>query len=389
MGAKQTDADIIVAGGGLSGLAAAIFAAKAGYSVIQLAPKTKEDPRTSALMTPSVAPLIASGLIGAPEDIGTPLSKIRIIDCTRRLVRAPETLFDSAAAGVEAFGWNFSNAALNVAFSKVTGALKNYSQYDDTLATFETAAEGVTVRTGDGAMLKSRMLVGADGKNSTVRKLAGIDVRQNVHKQSALVCDLRLQRGLDGTSVEFHYDVGPFTLVPAGGDIANLVWIDNAEALETAKAGTADALAGLFAAKSQHLFGAIEVLTPATVFPLSTLSVATAGQGRVALVGDAAHAFPPIGAQGLNLGIRDVVALGDALSNVERSSDAWAQDAVAAYASERASDLQRTTAFVEGLFQSLIMDFLPAQTARAGGLWALKLSPTLRKRAMDFGMGAH
>lgn len=389
MGARAIETDIIIVGGGLSGLAAAIFAAKAGFATIHLAPKTAQDPRTSALMEPSVTPLIEAGLIDNPDTIGTPLTKIRIIDSTDRLFRSPEALFDSATAGVKAFGWNFSNSALRTAFESVASGLSNYRRLDDVLSSYVESDSGVKIQTGNAETLNAKMLVGADGKSSLVRRLAGIDVHQQQHRQSALVCDLRLQRGLDGTSVEFHYENGPFTLVPAGGNIANLVWIDDGTTLKEAQAKSPDALAGLFSTKAQNLFGSVEVLTPTTVFPLSTLRVATAGQGSVALVGEAAHAFPPIGAQGLNLGLRDVVALRQALDLVNRDELDWAQKAVSAYARERQNDLQNTTTFVEGLFKSLIVDFLPAQLMRAGGLWALKLSPTLRQKAMAFGMGAH
>lgn len=389
MATRKTEADIIIVGGGLSGLAAALFAAKAGYATIHLAPQTADDPRTSALMVPSVESLLSAGLIANPNALGTRLAKIRIIDCTQRLIRAPETLFDSATVGQETFGWNFSNRVLNENFCEIADTLDNYTRQNDTLAAYETTDDTLVVRTGAGAELTAKMIVGADGKASMVRKLAGIDIRQNVHKQSALVCDLRLGRSLDGTSVEFHYANGPFTLVPAGDDRANLVWIDNANVLDVAKSEARENLAALFAQKSQHLFGAIDVLSTPKMFPLSTFSAATAGQGRVSLVGEAAHAFPPIGAQGLNLGLRDAVGLSLALGRHRPRDENWAIQCVEAYALERAGDLQRTTAFVEGLFQSLVLEFLPAQTLRSGGMWALKLSPSLRKRAITFGMGAH
>jgi len=118
------------------------------------------------------------------------------------------------------------------------------------------------------------------------------------------------------------------------------------------------------------------------VFLLSTLSVDTAGKDGVMLVGEAAHAFPPIGAQGLNLGLRDVADLSAALAN-GGSPQAISAD----YARRRAGDLARTGTVVDALFRSLLSDFLPVQATRAGGLWALKLLPPLRKSAFDVGMG--
>ena len=106
------------------------------------------------------------------------------------------------------------------------------------------------------------------------------------------------------------------------------------------------------------------------------------------LVGEAAHAFPPIGAQGLNLGLRDVADLEKALGGVQRDTPDWAERVSAAYSRSRAGDLARTGGMVDTLFRSLLADLLPAQALRAGGLWALKASPALRKQAFRLGMGA-
>ncbi|HEX4297597.1 MAG TPA: FAD-dependent monooxygenase, partial [Devosia sp.] len=128
-------------------------------------------------------------------------------------------------------------------------------------------------------------------------------------------------------------------------------------------------------------------LTPAHMFLLSTLSVDVAGRDSIVLVGEAAHAFPPIGAQGLNLGLRDVADLAAALAATPGTGPDFGRAVAADYARRRAGDLMRTGTVVDTLFRSLLADFLPAQVLRAGGLWALKLAPPLRKAAFDIGMG--
>jgi 2-octaprenyl-6-methoxyphenol hydroxylase len=208
-----------------------------------------------------------------------------------------------------------------------------------------------------------------------------------VFEQSALVCDLELSRPLGNTSVEFHYPNGPFTLVPAGGTRANLVWIDRVETLQAAQAGGEDALAAALLERSQRLFGSIKLVSPSFIFPLSTLAVDRAGADGVVLVGEAAHAFPPIGAQGLNLGLRDVAELAQVLAAHERTKPNWAHQVSAEYAKQRAVDLARTGGMVDTLFRSLLAEMLPVQAMRAGGLWALKLLPGLRRQAFALGMG--
>ncbi|MBD8064825.1 FAD-dependent monooxygenase [Devosia sp. PTR5] len=381
------DADVIVVGGGLAGTAAAVAIARLGLQTLHLAPPAPPDRRTSALMMPSVDFLQRAGLIAAPAEIGHPLTRIRIIDATSRLIRAPETLFDAAEAGLFAFGWNFPNARLLEAFS-ASGPKETLETQPHTAASFRRD-EGMGILTLDnGEELKAPLIVAADGKKSMLRGAAGIVPREHPFTEAALVCDLRLARPIGTTSIEFHYPHGPFTLVAAGDDRANLVWIDEESVLRAAQAGGPEHLRSAILAKSQRLFGTIEVVSPSFVFPLSVLSVTTAGRDGVALVGEAAHAFPPIGAQGLNLGLRDVAGLVSALEAVDREQHDWAEKVILDYSARRMGDLASTGAMVEGLFRSLLADMVPAQLVRASGLWALKSAPPLRRAAFQLGMGA-
>ena len=381
------DADAVVVGGGLAGLAAAIAVAQAGLRIIHLAPAAPPDRRTSALMMPSVDYLVSSGLIDTPASHGHPLTAIRIIDATPRLIRAPETLFEAREVGLEAFGWNFANIRLAEAFHAAGEKLPNLTTRGALLSGLERIEDGFILKLDDGATLRTPLVIGADGKKSMVRDAGGFTAREHPFSQAALACDLELGRPLDGTSVEFHYPEGPFTLVPAGGTRANLVWIDDLSVLKAAQARDADQLAALFGEKSQRLFGATKLATPTFVFPLSTITLDRAGGDGIVLVGEAAHAFPPIGAQGLNLGLRDVADLAATLADIDTAEPGWADAVSRDYAKRRAADLARTGGMVDALFRSLLADMLPAQALRAGGLWALKLLPGLRKQAFAIGMG--
>ena len=386
MNADRTSAAVV--GGGLAGMAAAVAVARAGIEVLHLAPKAPPDRRTSALMMPTIAYMREAGLLPDPAAIGQALTEIRIIDATHRLVRAPETLFAAREAGLEAFGWNLPNAALLAEFESLRASLPNLRTIEQPLKDIERVDNGWQLTLGDGSSVTASLLVGSDGKKSLVRSAAGFRARENGFVEAALVCDLELGRPLGGTSVEFHYARGPFTLVPAGGNRANLVWIDDREVLRAAQAEGKEALRQRFLDKSQRLFGDITLLTPAHLFLLSSLNVPDAGRDGLVLVGEAAHAFPPIGAQGLNLGLRDVADLEQALLGVALDSADWAERVSAEYSRNRAGDLARTGGMVDTLFRSLLADLLPAQALRAGGLWALKASPALRKQAFRLGMGA-
>lgn len=382
----EQNADIIVVGGGLAGLAAAVSLSRAGYTVEHLAPSAPPDRRTSALMMPSVEFLAASGLVENAESAGHPLTAIRIIDATKRLIRAPETLFDAKEAGLDAFGWNFSNATLLERFQAAAPSAGLTTRNAAVSAYHRENGLGV-VTLADGTELSAPLVVGADGKKSLIRTAAGIASREHKFDEAALVCDLELGRSIGGASIEFHYPHGPFTLVPAGGNRANLVWIDDESVLRAAQAGGPEALLAAFRTRAQNLFGTMTLASPSVIFPLSVLSVTEAGRDGTVLVGEAAHAFPPIGAQGLNLGLRDVADLVSILAKTDRTAPDWAETASRAYAQSRAGDLARTGTMVDTLFRSLLAEMLPTQVLRAGGLWALKLLPPLRRGAFTLGMG--
>lgn len=381
-----SDADIIVVGGGLAGLATAVSLSRAGHRVIHLAPPGPPDRRTSALMMPSVDFLRQTGLVDEPAALGHALTAIRIIDATPRLVRAPETLFDAEEIGLPAFGWNFGNAALLAHFQTRAPSTGLETRSQSVTGWRREGNLGV-VTLADGSELRANLVVGADGKKSLIRGAADISTREHHFAEAALVADLDLARPIGGTSVEFHYPHGPFTLVPAGGTRANLVWIDEEPVLRKLQAAGPDALLPALVDRSQRLFGALTLASPSFVFPLSTLTVDVAGRDGVALVGEAAHAFPPIGAQGLNLGLRDAADLLAAIAEADRSDPAWGIAVSADYAARRAGDLARTGGMVDTLFRSLLADMFPSQALRAGGLWALKLLPPLRRQAFSLGMG--
>ena len=163
--------DVVVVGGGLAGRAAAVALARTGLSTLHAAPPALPDRRTSALMGPSVDFLREIGLVTDPKAIGHPLRQILIIDATHRLLRAPETLFDSAEAGLDAFGWNFANTALAEAFEAVAAGLPGLETVPQSAHSVSFDA-GATITLADGSIVEAGLVVGADGKKSMVRQAA-------------------------------------------------------------------------------------------------------------------------------------------------------------------------------------------------------------------------
>ena len=330
-------ADILVVGAGPVGLAAAIFLDGLGYGVITVAPdRVASDERTSALLAGSIAFLERIGVWPRIVAAAAPMRSLRIVDATRRLIRAPEVLFHAAEIGLDAFGYNIPNSAL-VGALEAEFAARNLRRSSAAVERTRQDDGEVAAEISDGAEIGARLIVAADGRRSRIRDSVGIPVSEWRYDQAALVVNLRHARGHEDTSTEFHTETGPFTLVPLPGNRSSLVWVDRPA--ESRRRTTIDeaALAAEIEVRSASILGAITIDGPRQVFPLSGMNAARFAAGRAALVGEAAHLFPPIGAQGLNLGYRDVADLGRVLA--PRVGDPGAPESLAPYDTQRTSDL--------------------------------------------------
>jgi 2-octaprenyl-6-methoxyphenol hydroxylase len=376
--------DILIVGAGPVGLAAALSLDRLGHDVAIVAPRrTAADERTAALLAGSVAFLEEIGVWPLVAPSAAPMRSLRIADATNRLLRAPEVTFHAAEIGLDAFGYNVANADLIAALERLC-AERGIARI---AATVESAAAGdddIALRLVSGETLTARLAVAADGRRSKVRESVGIAVREWRYDQSALVVNLRHTLPHDDTSTEFHTESGPFTLVPLIGRRSSLVWVDRPAALEARMAMPEAALAAEIEARAASILGTMAIDGPRQVFPLAGMSATRFAAGRAVLVGEAAHLFPPIGAQGLNLGYRDVAALGGMLA--DPTGDPGAPMRLAAYDRARRGDVLARTAAVDALNRTLLTGFLPVQALRGLGLFLLDRIPAFRQALMRQGV---
>jgi 2-octaprenyl-6-methoxyphenol hydroxylase len=309
---------------------------------------------------------------------------MRIIDGARRLIRAPEVSFDAGEIGLVAFGYNIANRVLIAALEEAVG--RRGIVRVGALAESATPGDaGISVSTADGGVVVAKLAVAADGRRSRLREAAGIAVETWQYDQSALVCNLSHTHPHDDTSTEFHTEHGPFTLVPLGPNRSSLVWVDRPEECRRRLAVDDAELADEIEARSASILGAVTIDGEPQVFPLGGLAAQDFAAHRVMLAGEAAHLFPPIGAQGLNLGFRDVAALGEVLAG--RLADPGSDACLAAYNAARRADVLSRTAAVDALNRTLLNGFLPVQALRGLGLFLVDRVPALRRLAMRQGLG--
>jgi 2-octaprenyl-6-methoxyphenol hydroxylase len=385
--AKPLTVEVAIVGGGPAGLTVAIALAQAGIETALIAPKPVMDHRTTALLSGSVTALDTLGVWAGCAAQAAPLRVMRIVDATARLVRAPEVHFAAAEIGLDAFGHNIENRHLVAALDTCAQTLPSLTRIDVEAGAVETGESGVTVSLKSDQRVAARLVIGADGRHSLCRTAAGIESDGRAYPQTALTFNLAHSRPHQDSSTEFHTESGPFTLVPLPGERSSLVWV--VDPADARRITTLDdpTLNHEVEQRSHSILGKIAVEPGRGAFPLAVETARSFGLNRIALVGEAAHLIPPIGAQGLNLGLRDAACIGELVVEARRhGGDVGAPDLLARYDKLRQTDVKSRTLAVDMLNRSLLSDFLPVQSARGLGLYLIGRVGPLRRAVLREGV---
>ena len=313
-------ADVIIFGGGLVGLALASALDSSGLSAIVVDPADPAprntaafDGRTSAVSSSSMRMLETIGVAGHLAEPGCPIWRIAVADGLR-----PGSLrFDPGDD--EPLGFMNENRHLRAALQARAEAGKNiWLMWKSRVANVDRGDHSVVVSLEDGRRLSAPVLVAADGRNSTTREAAGINVARWKYDHQAIVSVLRHELPHEHVAYEIFYPTGPFALLPMNDDALGhrsaIVWsVPQDDAAGWLSLSDEDFAAEAQAAMGGFL-GKVEMLAPRSSFPLGFHHAAQMTEKRLALIGDAAHAIHPIAGQGLNLGFRDVAALAEVLA---------------------------------------------------------------------------
>ncbi|MBT3070144.1 FAD-dependent monooxygenase [Rhodomicrobium sp. Az07] len=385
-------ADVIVIGAGPAGLAAALGCHDAGMTatVVDTSPAASAHAatgRSAALFNTTIAFLTRLGVWHRCASHAEPLRALQFIDDTGHLLRAPDALFKASEIGEEAFGCNIANADLARTLRDVAEEKGIAILTPGPLRTFHESATRAILTFENGTELYAPLAVAADGRNSATREAAGIRALSWPYEQTAMAASFSHDRPHRGLCIEFHRKAGPFTLIPLPGNRSSFVWTERKADAARLMALDDAAFAREMETASHYALGRIFDLSPRGAFPLSALMAREYGRARAALVGEAAHAVPPIGAQGLNLGFRDVEALLGLLVDAKAANaDLGGEDLLRDYSAARRGDIVSRTLGVDLLNRSLLSGFLPMQAARGLGLYALGAIGPLRRAFMRRGM---
>ncbi|GAA5107035.1 UbiH/UbiF family hydroxylase [Bartonella jaculi] len=382
---KSEHKDIAIIGAGPVGMLAALSLAHKGYSVFLIGPSAHTDElRTTALMMPAIRTLQKLNIWNVLKLHSAALSFIRIIDITSRVVRAPTVNFSSTEIGEEAFGYNIPNLELNKALGDTVTRTHSIIRIFSSAKSFHHQKNHISVTLADGRVIQASLIIAADGRHSLTRAAAGIGVKQWSYPQTALVLNFSHNFSHQNTSTEFHTEHGPFTQVPLPGKRSSLVWVVKPSRAEELLNLEQKTISKVIEEQMQSMLGKVTLETPIQAWPLSGLISHRFAANRTILVGETAHVFPPIGAQGLNLGFRDVQTLIDILPN--KVSDFNSKMIVTYYNRCRKPDILFRSGFVHALNSSLLSPMLPVHIIRSIGFGLLRNYSPLRNLFMREGM---
>ncbi len=311
--------DIIIIGAGLVGMTAALACAHKDASIILMDAQDPKDyltadfdGRASAIAASSWRMFEHLGISDRLEGHVQPITDILIADGEVGGYISPLSLhFDSQDAGGAPMGYMAENRQLRKALYEAVEASEkiqlmapvNVSGFEETAAKAEVHIPGNT--------LTGRVLIAADGRNSWCRKQAGISVSHTPYKQKAIVTTVVHEKPHAGVAHELFLPGGPFAILPLTQRRSSIVWTDTPGAVEAAMALPEHLFAAELARRFGDMYGEVGPCAPRWSYPLSLQMSEQYVKGRLALIGDAAHAIHPIAGQGLNMGLRDAAALAD------------------------------------------------------------------------------
>lgn len=318
-------------------------------------------------------------------DEAGPILQIRVTDGASPLFLH----YDHDAIGDEPFGWIVENTTIRRAIHQRLGQLPGAQVLAPArVAAIDRDADGVTATLADGRTIRAGLVVGADGRGSTIRRLAGIGVQRFGYGQSGIVTTVTHEKPHQGIAHERFLPSGPFAILPMTGNRSSIVW--------TERLHLADAIVGQsdedFLAELNTRFG--DFLGPVTLagprfhYPLTLQLADRAIDHRLVLIGDAAHGMHPVAGQGMNMGIRDVAALAEVIMDARRLGlDVGGPDVLARYQRWRRFDNMLMLGLTDVMVRLFSNDIGPLKLARDLGLAAVQAMPGAKRFFMKHAMG--
>ena len=391
--------DVFISGGGIAGLAAAAAFGQAGFRVVLADPAPPVDAaeaegsdlRSTAFLQPARDLFDRTGLWEALAPHAMPLEVLRAVDTVGwpPEIRASRD-FRADDISDRPFGWNLLNWQTRHALTQAIARLPNVDLRLGTgFARLLTRDHEARVTLSDGAALSARLVVAADGRDSPVREAAGIGVTTTRYGQKAIAFTVTHPHPHENVSTELYNAGGAFVLVPLpdlrGGPASAVVWMNDGRRALDLLAMDEAAFGREASLRSCGVLGDLALASPRRLWPVVTQRADRLTAQRTAIVAEAAHVLPPIGAQGLNTSLHDIVALVDLAAATP--AELGSAKMLAAFEAARDRDI-RARATVIDLFNRICRSGeAPVQALRLAGLKAVHDIAPLRRAVMRAGLG--
>lgn len=389
----RTNTDVLIAGGGIAGLTATVAFASIGLDVVCVDPAPLSgagtDLRSTTFFIPSINFLRRIGVWDALSHNATPLKIMRIADAggvTNEIRQIAD--FNSAEIDQEAFGYNIPNQAIREVLlhhiSNTSATLVPSQKVTRILARTNV----VLINLENNQQISAKLVIAADGRNSLIREQTGIGLKRWQYGQKALVFNVTTAIPHDNISTEIHRSGGPFTMVPLpdlnGKNRCAVVWMEAGAEADRLHQLQPNEFTQAVNDRSCGVLGQLDVTGDRAMWPIISQRADRLSADRVALIAEAAHVIPPIGAQGLNMSLADINCL---LDLVESASDIGAADLLKAYHDHRWSEMATRVKGVDMLNRAAMADNQVLRDIRVAGLRAIYGVTPMRHRAMKAGLG--
>jgi 2-octaprenyl-6-methoxyphenol hydroxylase len=387
-----SDFDVVVAGGGLTGLAVAAGIGQAGGRVLLV-----EQERIDRLVEPTFDGRVTAIALGSKRLLdrygawqGMASDAQPILEILVGEKNSPATVhYSHRDVGPDPFGWIVENRMIRRNLLARVDDLPDVEILAGSrVAEIDRTPEHVTVGLSGGRSVRARLLLVTEGRFSRTRSMLGIDVEEWDYHQRAFVCTLGHDKPHEGQAVERFFPDGPFAMLPMTGNRSSIVWaLEERLAEEVGRLGDAMFLAEV-AERFGDALGELELVGPRFAYPLRMVMAERATEQRAALVGDALRGIHPIAGQGWNLALRDVEAIVDlVVERLRAGLDPGNAATLEAYAARRRFDGLSMVAITDGINRLFGNDLFPLKLAREAGLAMVERLPPLKRLFMRHAMG--
>ncbi|WP_119679951.1 UbiH/UbiF/VisC/COQ6 family ubiquinone biosynthesis hydroxylase [Indioceanicola profundi] len=377
-------AEVAIVGGGLAGLTLACALGTAGVPVIVIDRDPPEsqmaeafDGRTTAIAYGSARVLDGAGLWADCVDEAGPILDIRVTDQNSPLFLH----YDHRDVGDAPFGWIVENRTIRRALFKrlkeLAGTVTHLAPV--AVTALDRAESGVALTLADGRTVRSRLVVGADGKRSLCREDAGIRTTGWSYNQHAIITNIEHEEPHGGVAVELFLPAGPFAMLPLTGNRISIVWTERSEMVPWYMKQDEARFTAELQRRVGDWLGRIRPVGPRACYPLGLMHAERYTDRRLALISEASHTMHPIAGQGLNVGIRDVAALAEVVVDAVRVGlDPGAADVLDRYQRWRRVDTMTLLATTDLLTRLFSNNIAPLAMARRLGMAAIDRLPPFR-----------